>query len=109
MATVQAKTNSAGVANILTAIELHGRCLYGTLAGAEEHLKSTELKKKSIEEELVKANQNVIQAQECLKQTRHKMAELIIDVSKLGCPDTEIKKAWSGYSSHEIAEWIKNE
>lgn len=106
MATAPAKINSAGIQALLDI--LRSRTLsYGAIDLAVRAMQAAEDERDELKKELERVNTKLERAQVELKSERRSVAELVIDLSKLDCPATEIKKAWPGYSNHEIAEWIK--
>src|SRR5271163_610860 len=77
---------------------------YGTLPTTESNLLVAQERQKKIEQDLQEATKTVIAWEAEVKTEKRKLAELIVDLSHLGCPEAEIKKVWNGYNNHEIAE-----
>lgn len=98
---------STGVKKLLQ--ELHRATTYG---GDSISCVIRDLEKSK--SNLVQARQAVKEAEDNLKlwetklrSSQHTAAELIIDLTKLGCPEHLIKAEWPEYNNHDIAEWIQ--
>lgn len=98
---------TAGVKAILQELSSETRNGFNGIQSAVECVGKAKSGKVQAEQALVDSIKRLEYAELCLRQMKRKLAHLINDLGKLGCPEEEIRRAWTEWNAHDVAEWIQ--
>lgn len=100
---------TAGINAMLDKLESITSNDFSGLRGAIAKVSAAKDAKSRAEANLSYAIRDLADKEILLKQEKHLVAELIIDLAKLGCTDELVKRRFKEYNGHDVAEWIKDQ